>query len=63
MYREGREEAEPQLSKQIFNMLGGSSSFLVGKHTHTHTDLAQQDGTGSAPCGTEEEEEIETAEE
>lgn len=33
----GRREMEPQLSKQVFNMLSGFSS-LPGKHTHTPTD-------------------------
>ena len=45
---------EPQLSKQVFNMLSGSSS-LAGKHMHTlaHRHKAHQDGTGSALCGME----------
>ncbi len=53
---------EPQLSKQVFNMLSGSSS-LPGKHTHTlaHRHKARQDGTGFSLCGIEEE--IETAQE
>lgn len=32
----GRREMELQLSKQVVNMLSGSSS-LPGSHTHTHT--------------------------
>lgn len=58
----GRREIEPQLSKQVFNMLSGFSS-LQGKHMHTlaHRHKAHQDGTGSSLCGTEVE--IETAQE
>lgn len=62
MYREEREEAELQLSKQVFNLLAGSSSQQPHRQTRTTGRLAQQDGTGSAPSGTEEEK-IETAEE
>lgn len=55
---------EPQLSKQVFNMLSGSSS-LPGKHTHrplvAHRHEARQDGTGFSLCGREQE--IETAQE
>ncbi len=53
---------EPQLSKQVFNMLSGSSS-LPGKHVHTlaHRHKARQDGTGFGLCGMAEE--IETARE
>lgn len=51
---------EPQLSKQVFNMLSGSSS-LPGKHTLAHRHKVRQDGTGFSLCGIEEE--IETARE
>lgn len=42
-----RREMKPRQSKQIFNMLSGSSN-LPDKHTHIHTHwlILHKDGTG-----------------
>lgn len=51
LYREEREEAQLQLSKQVFNLLAGSSSRLPHRQTRTRADWHSRMAQARLPAG------------